>query len=182
MEVLLVVALFALLAAFLVPSLIATEQTKAETFMAHLQTLLEDLSEYSVYSGELMALRINEATVEPMRFESYDEGFVAFSATHGSIKPLTLPPKMELQWQAEDAEQDQLADPQALEKWQQSDAAQPKSKEFGRREVAPELFFYPSGEASPGVLRLYTQGAPHTEVFALTVDTVGRLRVESQDE
>lgn len=181
-EVLLVVTLFALMAAFLVPNLSVTEQSKTDTFAARLQVLLGEMSEYSVYSGELMALRITDAQLVPLRFGSYEEGFEPYTADHGSIKPLSIPEHVGLGWQSDEVQAQNMADPEALQQWQDSDATLVQSKEFGRKEVAPEVFFYPSGEASAGTFSIYADEFNTQASHRLTLNLLGRVSAEHPDE
>lgn len=181
-EVLLVVTLFALMAAFLVPNLSIGERSKADTFVARVEVLLAEMSEYSVYSGELMALRITDTHLTPMRFASYEEGFIPYTATTGGIKPLTAPAHIGLRWQSEDAEDLNLADPEALQKWQESDVSKVQSIEFGKKEISPEVFFYPSGEASAGALLLYQTETSTQTTHRILLNALGRPTLERDDE
>lgn len=181
-EVLLVVTLFALMAAFLVPSLSVGERSKTDTFSARVEVLLAEMSEYSVYSGELMALRITETHLTPMRFVSYDEGFIPYTATTGGIKPLAAPAHISLRWQSEEAEAVNQADPEALQQWQESDASKVQSTEFGKKEISPEVFFYPSGEASAGALLLYQNDTSTQAAHRILLNALGRPALEREDE
>lgn len=181
-EVLLVVTLFALMAAFLVPNLSVSEQSKTDTFATHVEILLGEMAEYSVYSGELLALRITDTQLIPLRFASYEEGFQPYSADIGSIKPLGLPAQLGLRWEDEDMDASQQADPDALAQWQESDATRTSSKEFGRKEVAPDIFFYPSGETSAGTLIFYSDDFNASVSHKVSLNPLGRPSLERDNE
>jgi|SRR5690625_865539 len=181
-EVLLVVTLFALMAAFLVPNLSVSEQSKTDTFATHVEILFGEMSEYSVYSGELLALRITDTQLIPLRFASYEDGFQPYSADTGSIKPLALPAQLSVRWEDEDIDASQQADPDALTRWQESDDTITSSKEFGRKEVVPEVFFYPSGEASAGTLILYSDDVNTSVSHKITLNPLGRPSLERDNE
>lgn len=181
-EVLLVVTLFALMAAFLVPNISVSEQSKTEAFAAHVEVLFGEMSEYSVYSGELLALRITDTHLTPLRFGSYEEGFMPYTADTGSIKPLSIPASVSLRWEDQEQDSSHQADPEALTRWQESDATITHSKEFGRKEVAPDIFFYPSGEASAGALVLYPEEFSASFSHRILLNPLGRPSLEREND
>src|SRR5690625_8015323 len=104
------------------------------------------MSEYSVYSGELLALRITDTQLIPLRFASYEDGFQPYSADTGSIKPLALLSQLSVRWEDEDNDASHHADPDALTRWQESDDTITSSKEIDSNEVVPDHDYYASVE------------------------------------
>lgn len=179
-EVLVVVVLMALMAALLLPNISVGDKSKHEQFAQNAHVLFAALAEESVFSGELLALQITEESLRPLRFASYEEGFTPYQQSTGSIKPLPLPSGVSLRWQAQGelASDEQSADAGALEQWQTSSGATVQAHTFGAQAVAPDVFFYPSGETSPGELRIYADAAVPQ---ALTLSMLGQASLEQPE-
>lgn len=175
-----VVVLMALMAALLLPNISIGDKSKQEQFALNAQILFAALAEESVFSGELLALRITEESLAPLRFSSYEEGFTPYEQSTGSIRPLPYPNGVSVRWEAEEAlaSDEESADAAALQQWQESDGAVVKTRRFGEQGVTPDLFFYPSGETSPGELRIYTDERVDSLQFLLTLSMLGSAKLE----
>ncbi|HLR17778.1 MAG TPA: prepilin-type N-terminal cleavage/methylation domain-containing protein [Alcanivoracaceae bacterium] len=179
-EVMVVVVLMTLMAVLLLPNINLGDKNKNESFAVKIEILFAALSEESIFSGELLALKITDDHLQPLRFESYEEGFKPYSQATGSIKPLPVPATLTLRWRAQEELQreDFIADDQVLRDWQESDQAQGTTTTFGEEKITPDVFFYPSGEASAGVLFFYSaQNITKTE-FELALSPLGRASLE----
>lgn len=179
-EVLVVVVLMALMAALLLPNISVGDKSKQQQFAQNAHILFAALAEESVFSGELLALEITAESLTPLRFVSYDDGFKPYQQSTGSIKPLPLPDVTSLRWQAEDEllSAEESADAGTLQQWQASSRAIVGSHTFAERAVAPDVFFYPSGETSPGELRIYTDSGAQ---MVLSLSMLGQTKLEHQE-
>lgn len=176
LEILVVVALIGSLAAMIAPSLIrdnsARDREEAAESIARLLTLASD---YAMFRGQLMAVRLTSDTLEPLLFDIEEYKFEA--PQEAAFAPLELGDGLLLEWTLD--EQTDAAEPalaSAIETLQKSEIT-----EFGEQQDAPpQIYLFPSGETTPVTLRLI-----HDELSGeslVRLDTIGRATLPDLEE
>lgn len=173
LEIMVVVALIALLAAIAVPTLMRDPGGGPGQQADRVSGLLEQLNEQSLFLGQLLAARLKENTVQPLRFDHEEGEFVAMDGA-GELGPLELPGDMRLEWRLEetgDREEVNLRDAVSNRMMGDEDETGGNDDE---EENPPQVFFFPSGEATPVTLWLRRRGA-EGDGLRLELNSVGRV-------
>lgn len=173
LEIMVVAALIALLAAIAMPALMRDRGGGPGEQAERLSGVLEQLNEQSLFLGQLLAARLEEDGVQPLRFDHEESEFVAMEGA-GELGPLELPADMRLEWRLEetgDREGVDLRD--AVSNRMMGDEDEDNSGDGGEDEP-PQVFFFPSGEVTPVTFWLRRRGA-EGDGLRLELNSVGRV-------
>ena len=120
------------------------------------------LNERSLFSGQLLALRLEATGWTPLAYDRIEGDFLPVDDT--ALKAHKLPPSLELVWELDDLGEDQASLSEVAETLVQDDVMAGSGKELLDGEqsddsdqdeaVFPQVFFFPSGEVSPLTLTL----------------------------
>lgn len=185
LEIMVVVGLIALLSAVVVSQGNWTsDDRQLEQESARLKDTLALLNERSLFSGQLLALRLRHDGWEPLAYDIVAADFLPIEDT--ALKPRQIPPSLELVWQLDElADEEQASLSQVAETLVKKDTSldlgedtvgegdeeavrqQGSNSESevggegegeGEDEKAfPQIFFFPSGEVSPVTLAMQSQ-------------------------
>ena len=158
LEIMVVVMLMGLLTAVLVSQGNWTSQARQlEEEAARLEDTLALLNERSLFSGQLLALRLQTTGWTPLAYDRIEGDFLPVDDT--ALKAHRLPPSLELAWELDDLGEDQARLSDVAETLVQDDVMAGTGEglldgEEGDEsdqddEVFPQVFFFPSGEVSP---------------------------------
>lgn len=133
---------------------------------ARLHDTLELLNERSLFSGQLLALRLRSDGWTPLAYDRDERAFLPIDDT--SLKPRNLAASLTVEWQVDALEDDQvslsevaesltrkevMATPEGLEAQAESASGDSGEEAGARREddekELPQVFFFPSGEVTP---------------------------------
>lgn len=163
LEIMVVVMLMGLLTAVLVSQGNWTsDDRQLEEEAARLEDTLALLNERSLFSGQLLALRLQTTGWTPLAYDRIEGDFLPVDDT--ALKAHRLPPSLELVWELDDLGEDQARLSDVAETLVQGDVMAGTGEglldgEEGDEsdqddEVFPQVFFFPSGEVSPLTLTL----------------------------
>lgn len=163
LEIMVVVMLMGLLTAVLVSQGNWTsDDRQLEEEAARLEDTLALLNERSLFSGQLLALRLQTTGWTPLAYDRMEGDFLPVDDT--ALKAHRLPPSLELVWELDDLGEDQARLSDVAETLVQDDVMAGTGEglldgEEGDEsdqddEVFPQVFFFPSGEVSPLTLTL----------------------------
>lgn len=176
-EVLVVAFLLGLLG-FVTVSTVSSggEQRQLQQATVNVPDLLTDVAEQSMFLGQMLAIRLHENRLEPLRYDPQSLRFVELGAgIPGAPKALQLHESLRLEWQATEIEQGDRPDaPMDLgavieERLLVDDT--------DSDEIPPQIFFFPSGEATPMRLTLSVPQMPELAAREIELDTLGRARL-----
>lgn len=203
LEVLVVVSLLALLAAVAAPVMV---NRLGDDDMAReaekLTARLYQLNEQSLFLGQLLAARLEEDGLQPLRYSLEEREFVPTAAGSGSVSALELPPGIRLEWRLEELEGDEpeladavsarLADGDDDDADRNSSGDERNNDDAGRDDdggedengeaEAPQLYFFPSGEVSPATLWLRAVDGNGEGDVRLELDALGGVHRPGQQE
>lgn len=173
-----VVVLIALTSAILVPAMLRTSSRIPLDAASKLTTSLEELSERSLFLGQITALRITDTGYTPLHYDIASGKFVAFS--QGDLGAVRLPDNLRLDWRADGDSPLAASLSQGIARQQtlDDDAASPgqNSNDSGAdtdsdADALPQIFFLPGGQSTSGELTLantdVTDGAVHLQLNPL---------------
>jgi len=163
LEIMVVVMLMGLLTAVLVSQGNWTSNDRQlEEEAARLEDILALLNERSLFSGQLLALRLETTGWTPLAYDRIEGDFLPVDDT--ALKAHRLPPSLELVWELDDLGDDQASLSEVAENLVQDDVMAGAGKELLDEEEGeesaqdkddfPQVFFFPSGEVSPLTLTL----------------------------
>ena len=158
LEIMVVVMLMGLLTAVLVSQGNWTsDDRQLEEEAARLEDTLALLNERSLFSGQLLALRLQTTGWTPLAYDRIEGDFLPVDDT--ALKAHRLPPSLELVWELDDLGEDQARLSDVAETLVQDDVMAgtgeglldgEEGDESDQDEaVFPQVFFFPSGEVSP---------------------------------
>lgn len=174
LEILIVVVLMAGISTLMVVAALRVgDSDPVAATQGELQDVITMLTERSLFTGEVLALRFSPQGWEPLRFDVTAADFLPLPAP---FRPVTLPDGLTLDWQLE-----QHRDRSHL------DIASVAANLLERESVMlekdkpepPQMFFFPSGEVSPLTLWLGETGAASREIH---VDALGAITSPQQDD
>ena len=179
LEIMVVVMLMGLLTAVLVTQGNWTsDDRQLEEETARLQDTLALLNERSLFSGQLLALRLESTGWTPLAYDRVEGDFLPVDDT--ALKRHELHPSLELVWQLDDLGEDQASLSDVAESLVKDDVMAGAAKglindedeevEESDEDDFPQVFFFPSGEVSPLTLTLRAYD---------DVDAEQRLRVSA---
>lgn len=175
LEVLVVVTLLALLASLVIPMMGRDPQADNIGFQAaQLRDRLQQLSENSLFRGEVMALRLEPDGYTPMRYVAETQTLEPFD-TDELLAPQTLPEDYLLEWELEKND-----DPREQTLQDASQLLFAGKDEKVEKNLLPQLFFFPSGEATP--VQLWLRNSATGEQRELQLDAIGRVHVDGEGE
>ena len=177
LEIMVVVGLIALLSAVVVSQGNWTsDDRQLEQESARLKDTLALLNERSLFSGQLLALRLRHDGWEPLAYDIAAADFLPIEDT--ALKPRQIPPALELVWQLDElADEEQASLSQVAETLVKKDTSldlgedtvgegdeeearqQDSNREYDEEDekAFPQIFFFPSGEVSPVTLAMQSQ-------------------------
>ena len=177
LEIMVVVGLIALLSAVVVSQGNWTsDDRQLEQESARLKDTLALLNERSLFSGQLLALRLRHDGWEPLAYDIAAADFLPIEDT--ALKPRQIPPALELVWQLDElADEEQASLSQVAETLVKKDTSldlgedtvgegdeeearqQDSNRESDEEDekAFPQIFFFPSGEVSPVTLAMQSQ-------------------------
>lgn len=145
------------------------------------------LNERSLFSGQLMALRVSYNGWEPLIYDRVEGRFLALDET--SLKRRDLPPSLALEWQLDTLEDEQISlkdvarslveeermlDTGAgLEEQEDQPRDDTRADEVDE-DAFPQVFFFPSGEVTPITFSLYPV-EDDEQLQRLQVTALGRI-------
>ncbi len=181
LEIMVVAALIALVAAVAVPTLMRNPGDGLEEQSERVSALLQQLSEQSLFLGEMLAVRLESGAVRPLRFAHEEGEFVAMEGA-GELGALDLSGDIRLEWRLEDSEDRQGVNlREAVSSRMMGDEAESGGQDDGEDDSAPpQVFFFPSGEATPITLWLRREGAAG-EGKQLRLNSLGRVERPSRE-
>ncbi|MED5238337.1 MAG: prepilin-type N-terminal cleavage/methylation domain-containing protein [Pseudomonadota bacterium] len=133
---------------------------------ARLYDTLELLSERSLFSGQLLALRLKSNGWVPLAYDRNERDFLPID--DASLKSRALAANLSLEWQVDSLEGDQvslsdvaenlvkkdvMAAPEGLSDQADEDGSETRSEDE-RDDPLPQVFFFPSGEVTPVTLSM----------------------------
>ncbi len=174
LEIMVVVGLIALLSAVVVSQgNWSSDDRQLEQESARLKDTLALLNERSLFSGQLLALRLRHDGWEPLAYDITAADFLPIEDT--ALKPRQIPPALELVWQLDElADEEQASLSQVAETLVKKDTsldlgedvvggddeerepqrARDDESEEEEEKAFPQVFFFPSGEVSPVTLTM----------------------------
>lgn len=163
LEIMVVVMLMGLLTVVLVSQgNWASDDRQLEEEVARLEDTLALLNERSLFSGQLLALRLETTGWTPLAYDRVEGDFRPVDDT--ALKAHRLPPSLELVWELDDLGEEQASLSDVAENLVQDDVMAGAGEELlddeeggesGQEEDDfPQVFFFPSGEVSPLTLTL----------------------------
>lgn len=163
LEIMVVVMLMGLLTAVLVSQGNWTsDDRQLEEEAARLEDTLALLNERSLFSGQLLALRLETTGWTPLAYDRIEGDFLPVDDT--ALKAHRLPPSLELVWELDDLGDDQASLSDVAETLVQDDVmvgtgeglldGEEGDESDQDDEIFPQVFFFPSGEVSPLTLTL----------------------------
>ena len=177
LEIMVVVGLIALLSAVVISQGNWTsDDRQLEQESARLKDTLALLNERSLFSGQLLALRLRHDGWEPLAYDIAAADFLPIEDT--ALKPRQIPPSLELVWQLDElADEEQASLSQVAETLVKKDISldlgedtvgegdeeearqQDSNRESDEEDekAFPQIFFFPSGEVSPVTLAMQSQ-------------------------
>lgn len=182
LEIMVVAALIALLAAVAVPTLMRNPGGGGLSEQSdRVSALLQQLSEQSLFLGQLLAVRLESDAVRPLRFAHEEGAFVAMEGA-GELSALELPDDLRLEWRLENSVDQQGVNlREAVSSRMMGDEDNSGSPDKGEEDsTPPQVFFFPSGEATPITLWLRHRGA-EGEGVRLELNSLGRVERPSRE-
>jgi len=177
LEIMVVVGLIAFLSTVVVSQGNWTsDDRQLEQESARLKDTLALLNERSLFSGQLLALRLRHDGWEPLAYDIAAADFLPIEDT--ALKPRQIPPALELVWQLDElADEEQASLSQVAETLVKKDISldlgedtvgegdeeearqQDSNRESDEEDekAFPQIFFFPSGEVSPVTLAMQSQ-------------------------
>lgn len=185
-EILVVVVMVALFAAVLAPGFFLGDDRDQEQAGVWLEELLATVGEQSVFSGELLGIHLAEQRITPMRFDPDQQKFVAFGGdSRAGLGARELKDSLRLSWELEAVEQHQYDAPPGAG-YGLAEAAEARlvaGEEREDRDRRPQLFFFPSGEATPAHLKVELTGDQRQSApLEITLNALGQARLLRDDE
>lgn len=176
LEILVVVFLVGLVATVAAPTFVRDNHARDREDAAEaIARMLMLASDYAMFRGQLMAVRLTPGGLEPLLFDLEEYTFNA--PAEGAFKALELDEPLLLEWTLD--EQQDPANPtlaSAVEKLQKSEV-----KEFGAdKATAPQVFLFPSGETTPITLKVI-----HSDVAGeslVQLDSIGRTTFPGRED
>lgn len=174
LEVLVVVTLLALFASMTLPMMGRNPSGEDLDYQGErLRNTVQILSENSLFRGELLALRVDADTYQPMQYDVTERAFLDMAGDE-ALAGYTLPSQYLLEWQLADEES---SDEQTLA-YAANALSEPDTKE--EETPSPQIFFFPSGESTP--ITLLLRDSEQNRELRLIVDPAGRVVIEGDDQ
>lgn len=167
-----VVALIALTSAILVPALLRVD-TGAKVEVANkLADALSELSERSLFLGQITALRVDAHGYTPLYYAISTEKFQPFDVSN--LRAQHFDETLSLAWQPDDAAlAGQLKSGMSKRQTDTDNDAPPQQQAEASANVElPQIFFLPGGQASSGLLTLTDEDGHNTR---LQLDPLGQV-------
>ena len=180
-EVLIVIVLIGIFAALLVPNMIVGNERDLDQGALRLQDVLASVGEHSVFSGELLGVRLEEDRVVPMRFDPVEQKFVVFGGqSRAGLETWRLSEDLRLAWDLESPEEDGSEGYGGVGIAQAAEARLVAGEDEDDADQRPQLFFFPSGEATSARLSLELIGSQRMPVV-LNLSAFSRVTIEDDE-
>jgi general secretion pathway protein H len=183
LELLVVLVLVGLVSAVVIPNIGNRQGGGLEEQARSLSAQIQRLGDRSLVRGQMLALRLSADGMEPLQFDVEAGQFVALEG--GELQELTLPDDFVLEWQLDSADVEEAAVGEQLKQRLEAIAearagnrdSEATDDDQDDKDTFPQLFFFPSGEATPATLWLRdtrdTGDGP--DQILLQLDVVGRV-------
>lgn len=182
LELLVVVFILALTSSILVPMLLRVSDGAIVSEADKLANTLSELSERSLFLGQLTALQLDETSYRPVYFDVEQERFIAFN--QNNLKARTLAADMNVEWLA-DASSDRNKNviSRGLTQQDQSDDEMEFESSTEQKDdiELPSIYFLPSGDATAGTLVLKTDDQQQT-LYLSAFGKVTRLNFDERSD
>jgi len=173
LEVLVVVFLMvAISTVVVVAALRGGGQDESSRELAELSDTIVLMTEQSLFRGDLLAMRFTDTGWEPLRFDVTEAEFLPLPAP---LEAVTLPDNIRLEWRLE-----QDGDSQSLTIAEAAEALMADDISPDEKPKPPQMFFFPSGEASPVTIWLVDEDANVRR--QLTVDALGVVEIAEDEQ
>lgn len=180
-EVLIVIVLVGVFAALLVPNMIVGNERDLDQGALRLQDVLASVGEHSVFSGELLGVRLEEDRVVPMRFDPAEQKFVAFGGqSRVGLETWRLDDDLRLEWDLDTPEEETSESQGGITIAEAAEARLVAGEGEDDRDSRPQLFFFPSGEATPARFTLELIGSQRMPVV-LNLSAFSRITIEDDE-
>ena len=130
-----------------------------------LRDTLELLNERSLFSGQLVALKMTAEGWTPLEYDRDESDFVPIQDS--SLRPRTLSPGLSLEWQVDSLEDEEISLADVAENLVKQDimasadeGSEDKEKQPRADKEPPQAFFFPSGEATPLTVTILSDQEP----------------------
>lgn len=187
LELMVVVALVGLIAAMVVPTLTGPDTDSLDDAADSIRGHLAAVADRSLMRGELLAVRLERQRLELLRYDFREQAFVPLE--DAGKAEIRLEEPLFIEWQFGDDGEGEPALADVVESRLEDKAG----KRFGSgkqrsgtvpegdagdeedesKETFPQLFFFPSGEATPTTLWIRDSEADRE--ITLKLDSLGRL-------
>ncbi len=173
LEVLVVVFLMvAISTVVVVAALRGGGQDESSRTLAELSDTIVLMTEQSLFRGDLLAIRFTDGGWEPLRFDVTEAEFLPLPAP---LEAVALPDNIRLEWQLE-----QDRDNQGLSIGEAAEALLADDISPDEKPKPPQMFFFPSGEASPVAIWLADEDAGVRR--QLTVNALGVVTIVEDEQ
>lgn len=172
LEVLVVVFLMvAISTVVVVAALRGGGQDESSRTLAELSDTMVLMTEQSLFRGDLLAMRFSDSGWEPLRFDITEAEFVPLAAP---LEAVSLPENLRLEWQHEQSDDQGPSIADTAELLMAEDISPDEKPK------PPQMFFFPSGEASPVTIWLVDEeGGVRRQ---LTVDALGVVAIAEDEQ
>ncbi|MCK0536318.1 prepilin-type N-terminal cleavage/methylation domain-containing protein [Alcanivorax quisquiliarum] len=185
-EILVVVVMVALFAAVLAPGFFLSDDRELDQAGVWLEELLATVGEQSVFSGELLGIHLTDQRITPMRFDPEQQKFVPFGGdSRAALESREFKETLRLSWELETVEQHQYDAPPGAGYGlvEAAEARLVAGEDRDDRERRPQLFFFPSGEATPARLKIELSGDHRNSApLEITLNALGQAELLKEDE
>ena len=173
LEVLVVVALMVVVATLLVSAALrGSTGDPAGTAATRFSDTIALMSEHSLFSGELLALRLSDTGWTPLGFNVADAEFVPLASPLAATE---LEEGILLEWKVEESRNPERPDIAEVGAALISDELMVEKKQ-----EVPQIFFFPSGEVTP--LTVWLVQADSGVSHELMVDPLGRVTTTGDEQ
>ena len=173
LEILVVVFLMvAISTVVVVAALRGGGQDASAKALAELSDTVVLMTEQSLFRGDLLAMRFTETGWEPLRFDVTEADFLPLPAP---LKATVLADGIRLEWQL-----DQDGDNRGPTIAAAAEALTAEDISPDEKPKPPQMFFFPSGEASPVTIRLIDEDTGVRR--QLTVDALGVVSIAEDEQ
>lgn len=147
-------------------------QDDAAEALAELSDTVVLMTEQSLFRGDLLAMRFTDTGWQPLRFDVTEAEFLPLPAP---LEAVTLPDNVRLEWRLEQDGANQGPSIAEAAEALMADDISPDEKP-----KPPQMFFFPSGEASPVAIWLVDEDAGVRR--QLTVDALGAVDIVEDEQ
>lgn len=146
LELLVVVFILALTSSIMVPMLLRVGDGAVVSEADKLANTLSELSERSLFLGQLTALQLDDNQYRPVYYDVEQGAFIVFD--QNNLKPHALPEDTRITWETEASNNSEIIN-SGLQRPDEADDSQQTPED-----MLPAIYFLPSGDATAGILTI----------------------------